>query len=350
MCDFDISDRQSQSRQSFDYASLDAETSDFLQQQTGEIRVLMKRTAQGIVEIGIKLISVKARLGHGRFRDWLSAEFEWSLQTAKRFMNVAEVFQKQQIVDFIAPSALYLLAAPSTPELARDEALARAEFGETITYTKAKAIKQKYAEPTSLKHKPEPKPKPEREPVSPPKQTPTSAPQPRSKLGIVAIPPQTQAGVESDPRPLALQLSQPGSAPEGSRVWWRLGGRHLLYCGYPNSDEFTARIPEQVQLLLAFPPARIWHSRITASRSIILPDYLPIFQNRHQLDEVLETIIMSNSHVGDLVVTCFLPFPDIGSIINRLDRQGIFAESNSRRCSSIVAECQKVGLIAEQSA
>lgn len=76
----------------FDYTSLDAETSQFVQQQTGEIRVLMKRTAQGIVGIGHKLIEVKKKLGHGRFGEWLEAEFDWSWDTAGNFMRVAQRF------------------------------------------------------------------------------------------------------------------------------------------------------------------------------------------------------------------------------------------------------------------
>jgi hypothetical protein len=45
----------------FDYASLDTETTQFVQQQTGEIRVLMKRTVESIVEIGQRLTAVKQR-------------------------------------------------------------------------------------------------------------------------------------------------------------------------------------------------------------------------------------------------------------------------------------------------
>jgi hypothetical protein len=123
------------------YASLDVETRIVVQQRTSEIKTLMRRTAQDIVEIGQKLIEVKDRLGHGRFDAWLYVEFEWSLQTAKRFMNVAQQFQNQQFVDFdMAPSALYLLAAPSAPESAREEALLRAEKGEQITHRVAQEI------------------------------------------------------------------------------------------------------------------------------------------------------------------------------------------------------------------
>jgi hypothetical protein len=123
------------------YASLDVETRIVVQQRTSEIKTLMRRTAQDIVEIGQKLIEVKANLDHGLFSAWLHAEFEWSLQTAKRFMNVAQRFQNQQFVDFdMAPSALYLLAAPSSPESAREEALLRAEEGELITHRVAQEI------------------------------------------------------------------------------------------------------------------------------------------------------------------------------------------------------------------
>jgi len=80
-------------RQQFDYSTLDPQASQFVQQQTGEIRALMKRTAQDIIEVGQKLTQVKKQLGHGRFRDWLHAEFEWSVSAATRFMQVSERFQ-----------------------------------------------------------------------------------------------------------------------------------------------------------------------------------------------------------------------------------------------------------------
>jgi phage N-6-adenine-methyltransferase len=125
----------------FNYASLDAETCTMVQKRTFEIKLLMRRTAQDIIEIGLKLIEVKAKLGHGNFENWLKTEFDWTQMTASRFMNVAEHFKTNNLLDLkIGPSALYLLASPSTPEFAREEALNRAEIGETITYTTAREI------------------------------------------------------------------------------------------------------------------------------------------------------------------------------------------------------------------
>lgn len=135
--------------QNFDYRNLDTETRIVVQQRTSEIKVLIKRNAQDVFDIGQKLIEVKEKLGHGNFGPWLMSEFEWSIPAAARFMQVADRFKFIKLINLeIAASALYLLAAPSTPEEARAEALQLASEGETITYTKASGI--------TSKHKPKP--------------------------------------------------------------------------------------------------------------------------------------------------------------------------------------------------
>jgi hypothetical protein len=128
----------------FDYADLDSETRIVVQQKTGEIRERMRRAAHDILEIGERLIDIQQRLSHGTWEAWLQAEFAWSDQTARRYIHVARAFSgKQQIVAF-APSALYLLASPGTPEDARNEALARAESGVPITHKAAQRIVEQH--------------------------------------------------------------------------------------------------------------------------------------------------------------------------------------------------------------
>ena len=119
------------------------ESREIIQQRTTEIKALAKRTAQDIIEIGKRLIAVKALLPHGAFIDWLEAEFGWHRATANRFIQVAQQFGDKdlsQIATFDV-SALYLLAAPSTPESVREEAVERASAGESITHEKAKAMR-----------------------------------------------------------------------------------------------------------------------------------------------------------------------------------------------------------------
>lgn len=70
-------------------------------------------------------------LGHGNFLPWIEAEFGMSEDTAGRFMQVAS-----RLADKIphgaefAPSVLYSLAAPNTPDEVREETLRRAAAGE----------------------------------------------------------------------------------------------------------------------------------------------------------------------------------------------------------------------------
>ena len=129
------------------YSSISSEARVIVQQRTGEIKRLMRKTAQGVIDIGSYLIDVKACLDHGQFGDWLTAEFAWGERTAERYMAVADQFKSDNLSEMsIAPSALYLLASPSTPEPARVEVIERAQAGEKITYTAAKE--------TVLQHRP----------------------------------------------------------------------------------------------------------------------------------------------------------------------------------------------------
>jgi predicted transcriptional regulator len=126
----------------FDYNQLDAETRIITRQRAGEIKTLMRATAENIMQVGEKLLEVQVKLGNGQFDAWLSAEFDWSRRTAYNFIGVFKQFRDRANfaqID-VATSALYLLAAPSTPESAVEEVLARAEAGERITHTEAKAV------------------------------------------------------------------------------------------------------------------------------------------------------------------------------------------------------------------
>ena len=93
----------------------------------------MQLAAESIIEVGRELIEQKRLLGHGNFLPWIEAEFGMSGVSASRFMNVAEQFgSKSFTVKDLPPTALYALAAPSTPEPVRAEVLERAASGENV--------------------------------------------------------------------------------------------------------------------------------------------------------------------------------------------------------------------------
>lgn len=100
---------------SFDYGALDEAQRVRVQVKAESIRARMKRTAEDIIAIGQDLIEVKAELEHGQFKSWLQSEFEMSYPTAIRFMQVGERFKNINLIH-LPVSALYELAAPSTPD------------------------------------------------------------------------------------------------------------------------------------------------------------------------------------------------------------------------------------------
>ena len=131
----------------FNYEVLDQETQVSIKQTTFEIKILIRQAAKDIVEVGQKLVTVKKQLKHGEFRNWLKAEFDWSVSSATKFMQVYDKFKNINFTHFnFSASALYALAAPSTPDGARKHALELADRGENITYSLAKQIVKHHKE------------------------------------------------------------------------------------------------------------------------------------------------------------------------------------------------------------
>lgn len=332
----------SSNQQKFDYDSLHTETSLFVLQQTMEIRTIVKRATRDISDIGQKLIEVKTKLGHGNFLKWLEVEFQWSWDTAKRFMRVAEVFgENQQFADFhLAPSVLYILAAPSTPKAAREEALTLAKNGKQITYQVAKALKQKYTTASDRTSKINNTPKLE---------SGTSTNQQDSVSNRATATTDSALPAENGSRiahkPATSLLQQPIHNSIGNSSWWQLGTKHLLYCGEPDSPEFARQIGQAAQLLLTFPPAATWRSpaatwqpNIPYKTLFATSEYLPKDKNLTQLDAVLESNILFYTNLWNTIVVCFLPSPEILSTINRLDRRSIIVEPDSRRCRAAITD------------
>lgn len=133
----------------FDYESVEPEYRTMIESRTQTIKERIRKTAQDIVEIGEMLTDVKECLPHGQFTLWLQIEFGWDVRSAQRFMSVAAMFKSDTVSHFskdllskasIDQSALYILAAKSTPQTIRQEILERAYQGEPFTKSKVKKI------------------------------------------------------------------------------------------------------------------------------------------------------------------------------------------------------------------
>jgi hypothetical protein len=144
----------------YDYSRLPPESREVAQIAASNIRRIK---AGAVIEVGRQLVTAKEALPHGEFGLWLQQEFDWTDRTARNCMSVYERFGKSEIIagpdaDNIAATAFMLLAAPSVPEAARDEAVSMAKEGRKVSTKAAKAIVARHApsKPSKPSKTPEP--------------------------------------------------------------------------------------------------------------------------------------------------------------------------------------------------
>ena len=102
--------------------------------------------------IGRLLVEAKARCKHGQWLPWLEREFGWSDDTARNYMGIYALIKSRNFRDLglLPVSSLYLLAAPSTPEAARDEVSRGLSGGEKVSVGEVRKIV------VNIKHTPTP--------------------------------------------------------------------------------------------------------------------------------------------------------------------------------------------------
>lgn len=338
----------------FNYDQLNNDTAVFVQNQTSEIRSLIKRTGQDIIEIGRRLIEVKEKLQHGQFKQWLEAEFAWDERTARRFMSVPRAFKTDKLSDLnIAPSALYILAAPSTPQQVKDEVLALAQDGTNITHKVAKEIKEKYTKGRAVdKTKVSPK---DNDDVS----NTSSANSPETVISkediqisssnrqtVLKVIPKQEAN-EIMPLKRPQKINPPSvedSRVNESEMWWKMGTKHLLYFGHFSSSQFLDYLPENVALSLYFPLSQELNLNfpINAKSTLVLHS---IYQNvdpktwRSLFINILELYTESE----EIVVFSFLPDPELIFLSDKLGCRCIIAEPRRDKCQDMLSLWQERG-------
>jgi hypothetical protein len=117
-------------------------TARILRSHARHIERLGRRAVHDVIEIGRRLCDAKRRLGHGKFLCWIAHEFGWSERTAENFMRVYDLSCKsEKFADLNLPiSALYLLAAPSTPDKALEEVAVRVGNGNGVSIAEVRDI------------------------------------------------------------------------------------------------------------------------------------------------------------------------------------------------------------------
>jgi hypothetical protein len=98
------------------------------------IRKKIDSVKQNFIEIGRELLQIKDKLEHGEFGKWIVAEFEMTGRTAQNYMSVAKEFgDKPEMISVLPPTAIYKLAARSTPAAVIEGVLADIAEGVTPT-------------------------------------------------------------------------------------------------------------------------------------------------------------------------------------------------------------------------
>lgn len=309
----------------FDYESLNFETRVVIQEQARELKERLQRSAQDIWEIGQKLAQVRSHLKQrGQFESWLKAEFDLSRRTAYNFINVYESFRESAnfAQSNIATSALYLLASPSTPLAIRNQFIQQASTGAKITY-------QDIREAVS-------KEKLKRSPVSSqlePKMPATT----RNSPGAITAKLTVTEALQKQTLQTATTIN---SNCDRQPYWYLLEGKHLLFWGDTNSQEFTVRLPFAA-MALAVADCKCdsaWPLDRAKSTLFLHPQTI--------LEQTLvERIISIFSQPGEAIVFPRLPSGEIIAGVHKLGRLLYSGHSNLDRCRQAIATS---GLTAEK--
>ncbi|NJO42416.1 MAG: DUF3102 domain-containing protein [Cyanobacteria bacterium CRU_2_1] len=315
----------------FDYQVLPQAQREIVQQRTGEIRERLQRSAQDIWEIGQRLADVRATLRHGQFDAWLKAEFGWSRRTAYNFINVYETFQERANLAQIdiATSALYLLAAPSTPSDVRETSLREAREGKKITHKDLRdRIEQGQQVPFPTGINNPTKTKPEIVALIPHTNTQTDT---QSVIASPVIDVVAQAVAATPVNP--IKTLQPG--------WYLLDNQHRVFCGDTASPNFYEWIPEASFALAATTDDWDHDWLVEAARSVtILPEV-------DLQGAMIEQLISLFSNREDTIIFPWLPHPEMLAIAHRLGRKVVAGDLIPERCQQAI---QATGLSATRIA
>lgn len=136
---------------SYDYLQIDTRHRKQVIDAALEIRRRQRRIAEDSIAIGERLIAVKAVLPHGQFLAWVEAEFGYRPQGVSEEINMAERAAKFPNFGNLNLSSARLLAAPSVPDEAVEDALEAAEKkGAPLTVAETKHFIERHKAPPKM--------------------------------------------------------------------------------------------------------------------------------------------------------------------------------------------------------
>ena len=136
----------------YDYNQIDARHRETVIEAAIDIHGHAAKARDNLMAIGDRLLQIKDILPHGQFQEWVEQEFGIERRMAQNYMAVASRFGntkrfggKNEIISFFSPTAMYLLAAPSTPVEAVEAAISETEAsGQRLKVQRIKEIVAEY--------------------------------------------------------------------------------------------------------------------------------------------------------------------------------------------------------------
>ncbi|MEM8829559.1 MAG: DUF3102 domain-containing protein [Cyanobacteria bacterium P01_G01_bin.19] len=310
----------SQSQQStkianFNYQDLHPQQRSEIEQATAAIRERLRKAAQDIWEIGRMLSEVQSQLQRGQFDDWIKSEFDWSRRTAYKFISVYKRFDNSINLEEvnIATSALYLLAAESTPEEVREEFIQKAQEGQKVTHQQVlRVVKKAKAESTKNPH----------EPLQIENQK--SEPQFQKEIALI----------NSVEKPLTYPSSDTNSTTQPKLImesgWYQFPSNHHLFCGDTALPEFTNHIPYST-LAIAITTDDWAHDWLIEKAKTVV-----VFPESEYDRQKLTGLIVMFSAAGEKIIFPWLPNSEMMAIAHQLGRQVYAGDMDVTKCQAAI--------------
>ena len=321
----------------FNYEALDSQQRIDIQRATEAIRERLRKAAQDIWEIGRSLSEVQSKLKRGQFDEWLETEFDWSRRTAYKFISVYKRFDRSINLEEIniATSALYLLAAESTPAAIREEFIQKAQEGEKITHqevlqvvreSKVKSISNSEQSDFSKSS-----------PVNEEKTQGLFLEPTASRQRLISVVPQTKIVKPLSDIPFKFDIcSQSIDVEQG---WYQLGKKHTVFCGDTALPEFSNRIP-YATLAIAITSDDWAHDWLIEKAKTVV-----VFPESEFERQKLTGLIVMFSCVEDTVIFPWLPESEMIMLADQLERKVYAGDIKPEKCQTAI---EQTGLLLEK--
>ena len=318
----------------FNYGALDSQRRNDIEQATEAIRERLRKAAKNIWEIGNMLNQVQSKLERGEFDEWIKTEFDWSRRTAYKFISVYKRFDRQVNLEEIniATSALYLLAAESTPEAIREEFIQKAQKGEKITHQQVKKVVE---EAKTISKNIEASPKTQ---VIKQNADISNSEKLIGRQQLITIIPQTE--VEQSLDSIIASSTKRINQIDIQEGWYKLDRYHHIFCGDTALPEFFNPIPYST-IAIAITSDDWAHDWLIEKAKTVV-----VFPESEFDGQKLTGLLVMFSSEDDTVIFPWLPNEKMISITHQLGRKVYAGDMDSQKCQAAV---DNTGLLAVSS-